>query len=126
MKRHSLTLVVIIFCAFQVYSQKKPNIIFIMSDDHTSQALGVYGGILAPLNPTPTLGKLANEGIIFTNTFCTNSICTPSRASIMTGQYSQTNGVLDLNGKLKPENQFLSIEMGKLGYETAIDRKSVV
>lgn len=120
MKKSSLTLVVIIFCAFQVNSQKKPNIIFIMSDDHTSQAVGVYGGILAPLNPTPTLDKLANEGVIFTNTFCTNSICTPSRASIMTGQYSQTNGVLDLSGELKQENQFLSIEMGNLGYETAM------
>ena len=120
MKNFKIFLLVFVLFALQGYSQKKPNIIFIMSDDHTSQAVGVYGGILAPLNPTPVLDKLATEGVIFTNTFCTNSICTPSRASIMTGQYSQTNGVLDLHGSLEPEEQYLAIEMGKLGYETAM------
>ena len=57
----------------------RPNIIFVMSDDHTSQALGVYGSRLASLNPTPTLDRLANQGMVFTNCFVTNSICTPSR-----------------------------------------------
>ena len=120
MKKHRTLLIIFALLAFQTYGQKKPNIIFIMSDDHTSQAVGVYGGILAPLNPTPELDKLASEGVIFTNTFCTNSICTPSRANIMTGQYSQTNGVLDLHGNLEPEEQYLAVEMGKLGYETAM------
>jgi len=120
MKKYNIVLLVLSFVVFNSYAQKKPNIIFIMSDDHTSQAVGVYGGILSELNPTPVLDKLANEGVIFDNTFCTNSICTPSRASIMTGQYSQTNGVLDLHGNVEPENQFLALEMGKLGYETAM------
>ena len=53
---------------------QKPNIIFIMSDDHTSQAFGIYGSRLAHLNPTPTLDKIAREGIIFDNAFCNNSI----------------------------------------------------
>ncbi|MBT3383526.1 MAG: sulfatase [Prolixibacteraceae bacterium] len=99
---------------------QKPNIIFIMSDDHTSQAFGIYGSRLAHLNPTPTLDKIAREGIIFDNAFCNNSICTPSRASIITGQYPQTNGVLDLDGNIPPEKQFLPIEMKKLGYQTAM------
>ncbi len=101
-------------------NSSKPNILYIMSDDHTSQAFGIYGSRLARLNPTPTLDKIAREGIIFENVFCNNSICTPSRASIITGQYPQTNGVLDLDGNLEPENQFLPIEMKKLGYQTAM------
>ncbi len=104
----------------QKESQKKPNIIFIMSDDHTSQAFGIYGSRLAKLNPTPTLDKIANEGMIFDNCFVHNSICTPSRAAILTGQHSQANGVLDLEGVLPSENQYLPIEMKKLGYQTAI------
>ena len=96
------------------------NIIFIMSDDHTTQAIGAYGSHLAKLNPTPNIDKLANNGMRFDRVYCNNSICTPSRASILTGQYSQTNGVLDLNGNLPPEKQFLPTEMKKAGYETAM------
>lgn len=100
--------------------QEKPNILYIMSDDHTSQAIGAYGGRLAPLNPTPTIDRIAKEGVLLENAFCTNSICTPSRASIMTGQFGQVNGVVDLNGKLDPKNQYLPIEIKKQGYETAM------
>ena len=102
--------------------QKKemPNILYIMSDDHTSQAIGAYGSRFAKIDPTPNIDRLAKEGIMFENCFVTNSISTPSRACIMTGQYSQTNGVLDLNGKLAPERQYLAHEMKKLGYTTAI------
>ena len=101
-------------------STKQPNIIYIMSDDHTTQAFGIYGSRLASLNPTPTLDKIAKEGMIFNNCFVTNSICTPSRASIITGQYSQANGVLDLEGHIEPQNQYLPIELKKLGYQTAL------
>ncbi|MEW4923922.1 sulfatase [Algibacter sp. 2305UL17-15] len=99
---------------------QQPNIIYIMSDDHTTQGIGAYGSRLASLNPTPTIDRIAKEGVLLENAFCTNSICTPSRASIMTGQYGQVNGVVDLSGSLKPENQYLAIEMGKLGYQTAM------
>jgi len=98
----------------------KPNVLFIMADDHTSQAIGVYGGRLAKLNPTPNIDALARGGMRFDNVFCNNSICTPSRASIITGQYSQTNGVLDLGGSIPPERQYLPIEMKKAGYQTAM------
>lgn len=97
-----------------------PNIIYIMSDDHTTQAVGAYGSRLARLNPTPNLDQLAADGMLFDRVFCTNSICTPSRATIITGQYSQTNGVLDLDHKLPVEKQYLPIEMRKLGYTTAM------
>jgi len=101
-------------------TQKRPNILYIMSDDHTTQGFGIYGSRLASLDPTPNLDKLAREGIIFDNAFCTNAISTPSRACILTGQYSQTNKVLDLEGHLNTENQYLPMEIRKLGYETAM------
>jgi arylsulfatase A-like enzyme len=98
----------------------KPNVLFIMSDDHTAQAIGAYGSRLARLNPTPNIDSLARGGMRFNRVFCNNSICTPSRASIITGQYSQTNGVLDLTGNIPPKRQYLPIEMRKAGYHTAM------
>jgi len=107
------------FCT-SLFAKEKPNILFIMSDDHTTQAFGIYGSRLAGLNPTPNLDRMAKEGMIFDSVFCTNSICTPSRASIITGQYPQTHGVLDLEGGIPPEKQFLPREMKKAGYVTAM------
>lgn len=97
-----------------------PNIVFIMADDHTTQGFGVYGSRLASLNPTPNIDRLAREGMLFENAFCTNSICTPSRASIMTGQYGHINGVHDLSGLLRKEKQHLTLELKQLGYQTAM------
>lgn len=101
-------------------SDERPNILFIMSDDHTTQAIGVYGSRLAKLNPTPNIDALAKNGMRFDRVYCNNSICTPSRASILTGQYSQTNGVLDLNGSIPAERQHLAKEMKEAGYHTAM------
>jgi arylsulfatase A-like enzyme len=72
----------------------RPNIIFIMSDDHAAHAIGAYG---SHVNQTPHLDRLAREGAILTSVFATNSICTPSRAVILTGQYSHLNGVTMFN-----------------------------
>ena len=69
---------------------QRPNIVFIMSDDHAAHAISAYG---SRLNQTPNLDRLAREGAILRNVFVTNSICTPSRAAILTGQYSHVNGV---------------------------------
>jgi uncharacterized sulfatase len=91
-----------------------------MSDDHTAQAIGAYGDRFAVFDPTPNIDRLADEGMLFKNVFCTNSICTPSRATIMTGQYSHTNGVLDLEGVLPAERHYMPQEIRKAGYETAI------
>ncbi|MFC1565002.1 sulfatase-like hydrolase/transferase, partial [candidate division KSB1 bacterium] len=75
--------------------RERPNIIFIMTDDHASQAISSYGGILADYARTPNIDRIAGEGVRFSNCFCTNSICAPSRATILTGKYSHLNGVLD-------------------------------
>ena len=112
--------VYLLSCSRTGKDNRKPNILFIMSDDHTTQAFGIYGSRLAALNPTPNLDEIAREGMIFDNVFCNNSLCAPSRASIITGQYSQTNGVLDLAGHIPPERQYLPMEMKKAGYLTAM------
>ncbi|WP_286766470.1 MULTISPECIES: sulfatase family protein [Rhodopirellula] len=116
----ALIWIIAIAMAPWVVADDRPNILFVMSDDHTSQAVGAYGSRLAYLDPTPNLDRLAEEGMLFENAFCTNSICTPSRACVMTGQYNHTNGVFDLNGRIEPENQHLAKEMKKAGYQTAM------
>ena len=102
------------------FGQEKPNILFIMSDDHTAQAVGAYATVLKDLNPTPNIDELARGGMVFENAFCTNGICTPSRACIITGQYNHNNGVFDLGGRIKPQDQMLPIQMRKAGYQTAM------
>ena len=72
----------------------RPNIIFIMTDDHAAHAIGAYG---SRVNQTPHIDRLAKEGALLTSVFATNSICTPSRAAILTGQYSHINGVTMFN-----------------------------
>ena len=74
-----------------------PNILFIMSDDHASHAISAYG---SRINTTPHIDRVAKEGMRFDNCFCTNSICTPSRASILTGTYNHINGVTTLSTHL--------------------------
>jgi arylsulfatase A-like enzyme len=69
---------------------ERPNIIFIFSDDHAQHAISAYG---SKVNQTPHLDRLAKDGARFVNSFVTNSICTPSRATLLTGQYSHLNGV---------------------------------
>lgn len=101
-------------------SEDRPNILFIMSDDHTAQAIGAYATLLKELDPTPTIDALAADGICFDNAFCTNSICTPSRACIITGQYDHVNGVFDLGGRIAREKQTLPILMRAQGYQTAM------
>lgn len=98
----------------------RPNILFIMSDDHTSQAWGIYGGVLKDYVHNPNISRLANEGIVLDNAFCTNSICVPSRASILTGQYSNKNGVYTLNDALEPDSLNIAKILKKNGYQTAI------
>ena len=99
---------------------RQPNILFIMSDDHTSQAIGCYGLRLSRYARTKNIDRLAAEGALLRNCFCTNSICVPSRASILTGQYSHVNGATTLSGRLKPETDNVAKHLQTAGYETAV------
>ncbi len=95
----------------------RPNILFIMSDDHTKRAISAYGVDLAE---TPNIDRIANEGVLFRNAFVTNSICSPSRAVMLTGKFSHFNGVRD-NGQPFDGSQPTWPKMLRaLGYQTSI------
>ncbi len=114
---------ILFFLSLQLLSaaeRERPNVLFIMCDDHAATAVGAYGGRLASLNPTPNLDRLAKKGVIFDNVYCVNSICTPSRASILTGQYSHRNRVRDLYDPLAGDKNIFSREFKKAGYTTAV------
>jgi len=99
---------------------EQPNILYIMSDDHAAHAISAYGSRLAKVAPTPNIDRLAKEGALFTNAFCTNSICSPSRACVLTGQYNHVNGAFDLAGAVEPGRQMLALQMKNAGYHTAM------
>lgn len=101
----------------------RPNILFIMSDDHAAHAMSCYtqrweGRPI--INQTPNIDRIANEGIILNNCFCTNSICTPSRAVILTGKHSHMTGVTTLRTHLDNSLPNVAKELQKNGYQTAM------
>jgi arylsulfatase A-like enzyme len=100
---------------------KRPNILFIMSDDHASAAISAYGpGFLGKFANTPNIDRIAKGGVLFKNACVTNSICTPSRAAILTGQYSHKNGVYTLADALDPTKIHIAHLLRNIGYQTAI------
>jgi len=101
-------------------NEQRPNILFIMSDDHTSQAWGIYGGLLAPYVKNTGIQRLASDGVTLENMFCTNSICVPSRAAILTGVMSHKNGVYTLGDALAPDTLNVAKLMTASGYATAL------
>jgi arylsulfatase A-like enzyme len=108
-------------CSAQLAAEpEKPNILFILSDDHTSQAWGLYGGILQDYVQNQNIQRLANDGAVLENAFCTNSICTPSRGSILTGQYSHMNQVYTLNEPIPVGHPNIAKTFKENGYQTAV------
>jgi len=95
----------------------RPNILFIMADDHDSHAISAYG---SRINKTPNIDRIASGGVRMDNCFVTNSICTPSRACILTGQYSHLNGVKTLSDAIDPKKIHLAHLMRDAGYQTAM------
>ncbi len=95
----------------------RPNIIYIMADDHAAHALSCYG---SKINKTPNLDRLADEGMLFRNCFCTNSICAPCRAVVLTGKYSHLNGVIDNRRTFDGSQQTVAKLLQKAGYQTAM------
>lgn len=97
-----------------------PNILFVFSDDHTALGWGIYGGRLADYVQNENIKRLANEGAVLENAFCTNSICSPSRASVLTGQYSHINQVYTLRESLPQGHPNIAKTLGSQGYHTAV------
>ncbi len=131
---HKLTLItitVLLFTSIVSCNQKpskqetitqKPNIIFIMADDHAYQAISAYGGPLKDVAPTPNIDRIANSGMRFNQCMVTNSICGPSRATIFTGKYSHKNGFIDntMGSKFDFSQNSFPKELQKAGYKTAV------
>jgi arylsulfatase A-like enzyme len=101
---------------------KRPNIIFIMCDDLTTQAISAYGGIYKDIAPTPNMDRIAREGMLFQNVMCTNAICGPSRACILTGNYSNVNQYYknEYGGHFDSTQWTYPQEFQKKGYQTAL------
>lgn len=95
----------------------QPNIVFIMADDHAAKAISCYG---AGINHTPQIDRLAAEGIRFNHCYVTNSICTPSRASILTGTYNHVNCVTTLDTPINNRLPNVAKHLRTGGYQTAI------
>lgn len=117
MKKFTVLLLLFLVLSNTMWAQKKrPNVIFIITDDHTSQAISAYGSKLAK---TPNIDRIAKGGAILYNNVVVNSICGPSRATLLTGKYSHSNGyklnekVFDISQAVFPE------ELQKNGYQTA-------
>lgn len=98
----------------------RPNIVFIMTDDHSYQTISAYGHAVSKLAPTPNIDRLAMEGMLFQRAFVENSLCTPSRACLMTGLYSHQNGQRQLNDGIDTTKTFVSELLQQAGYETAL------
>ena len=98
-------------------TSNRPNILFIMSDDHAAHAMSCYG---SRINETPNLDRIANGGMRFDNCFCTNSICTPSRATILTGTYNHINGATTLATHMDNRLQTFPKLLQQEGYQTAV------
>jgi len=97
--------------------QERPNIILIYADDHAVQAVGAYG---SSINRTPNIDRLAREGLVFSNSFVTNSICAPARAVVLTGQFSHVNGVRTNADVFDGSRQTLPKLLASAGYQTAL------
>lgn len=97
-----------------------PNILFIFTDDHAAHAVGAYGGHLAQVAPTPNIDRLAREGMLFRNAFVTNSICVPSRATILTGAHSHVNGAITNAIPFDGSQPTFPKLLREAGYQTAL------
>lgn len=123
-RKRSLLLFVLIFllaatfsCKQEKQESKRPNIIFIMSDDHAYQAISAYDDRLIQ---TPNIDRIADEGMLFTNACVSNSICAPSRATILTGKHTHIHGKIDNNFPFDTTNVTFPQLLHDAGYQTAM------
>lgn len=124
MKNYFIVTFIVLFVCSNIFAQKtkteeskRPNIIFIMSDDHAYQAISAYDNKLIK---TPNIDRIAEMGMLFTNASVTNSICAPSRAVILTGKHSHINGKIDNHFPFDTTNVTFPQILKKSGYQTAM------
>ncbi len=116
--RHVVTCLAFFFAtAAASAADRRPNILFVFTDDHAYQAIGAYG---SKINQTPNLDRLAREGMLFRECYVTNSICGPMRAVIQTGKYSHLNGFLVNGNRFDGTQQTFPKLLQQAGYQTAV------
>ena len=122
MSRITVLLLVLFTCAVTqgAEAEDRPNILFLFSDDHAIKAISAYGGPLAEVAPTPNIDRIATEGAVFLNSFCANSICGPSRATILTGKHSHKNGFMRNGNNFDSKQWTVAKELQRGGYLTAV------
>jgi len=102
----------------------RPNVLFVFSDDHSCQSIGAYGkwlsGFIREQRLTPNIDRLADQGVVFDRSFCGNSICSPSRATVLTGVHTHINGVTHLNGSIRDGVWTFPPALQAAGYQTAL------
>ena len=101
-------------------TDKRPNILYIMSDDHAYQAISAYGSDVSRFAPTPNIDRIAREGMRFDRSFVENSLSSPSRACLITGLYSHQNGQQQLLEGIDSTRTFFSELLQRVGYQTAM------
>ena len=111
-----LFLYLVVVSALNASAQEKPNILFIISDDHAVQSIDIYSG---KYGITPNIDRIGREGAVFRNAFVTNSICAPSRAVLLTGKYSHKNGHRDNKSVFDASQDMFSRHLQQSGYQTA-------
>lgn len=99
---------------------QRPNIVYIMCDDHAFQCISVYGSPISKLAPTPNIDRIAQRGMRFDRAFVENSLSTPSRACLMTGLYSNQNGQRQLGEGIDTTRTFFTEQLQQAGYQTAV------
>jgi arylsulfatase A-like enzyme len=102
---------------FAAAPDSRPNVLFIFSDDHAAHAMSCYG---SRINKTPNLDRIAAGGMLFHNCFCTNSVCGPSRAVVLTGKYSHLNGFYRNGDRFDGSQPTFARMLQKAGYQTAL------
>jgi N-acetylglucosamine-6-sulfatase len=115
--RSLATLWALLAVSLDCRADQRPNILFIFSDDHATRAISAYG---SGINQTPNLDRLAQEGVLFRNSFCANSICGPSRACILTGKHSHKNGFLRNGNRFDGHQTTFPKLLQQAGYQTAV------
>jgi len=100
--------------------EKRPNIIWIFSDDHSYQTIGAYGDRFASFNPSPNIDRIANEGMRFDRCYVANSICAPSRATLLTGLHSHMNGKINNQIPFNHDQQQFQKILQQNGYQTVM------
>ena len=120
MYKSLLSLLFLYFCSQVTAKETRPNIIWLFSDDHAIQAIGAYGGLLESYDLTPNIDRLAKEGMVFDRAYVGNSICAPSRGTLLTGKHSHLHGKIDNAVRFDHNQQQFQKLLRKGGYQTAM------